>query len=109
MDVYFNDFKDKKDLMEQFEIDENKLAGVEILFASYGGGYYDGFAFVLFSKDGKLYEVNGSHCSCYGLEGQWSPEEVVIEELLHRIKKGMLWHGFAENLINCLKKLGFWV
>ena len=25
-------------------------------------------------EDEKFYEVTGSHCSCYGLEGQWDPE-----------------------------------
>lgn len=46
----------------------------EIIIAAYGGGAYDGDAFVLFERDGKLYEVNGSHCSCFGLEDQWTPE-----------------------------------
>lgn len=46
----------------------------EILIAAYGGGAYEGDAFVLFECDGKLYEVNASHCSCYGLEDQWEPE-----------------------------------
>ncbi len=47
----------------------------EVLFASYGGASYEGHAVVLFKKDGKLYEAGGSHCSCYGLEGQWEPKE----------------------------------
>jgi len=59
----------------------------ELLFASYGGGSYEGDAFVLFRKDGKLFEVNGSHCSCYGLEGQWGPEETSIEALASKGKK----------------------
>lgn len=53
--------------------------GINILFASYGEDNYSGNAFVLFEKDGKLYEVNGSHCSCYGLEGQFEPEETTLE------------------------------
>jgi hypothetical protein len=36
---------------------------------------------VIFEKDGKLWEVNGSHCSCYGLEGQWQPEETTWEAI----------------------------
>jgi hypothetical protein len=58
--------------------------------AWYGYGDYDGSAFVLFERDGKLYEVNGGHCSCYGLEGQWDPEEVTMSELERRITKGDL-------------------
>jgi hypothetical protein len=48
----------------------------EILFASYTMNQYDGTAYVLFHNKGKLYEVEGSHCSCYGLERQWKPQEI---------------------------------
>lgn len=61
-----------------------------ILFASYGYENYQGDAFVLFEQDGKLYEVNGSHCSCYGLEGQWDAEETTVEAIAHRVEKGTL-------------------
>ncbi len=47
----------------------------EIIHATYETPSYEGYAFVLYEHDGKLYEVSGSHCSCYGLEGQWEPEE----------------------------------
>ena len=47
----------------------------DILYASYEHGGYEGWAFVLFQRGGKLFEVHGSHCSCFGLEGQWKPEE----------------------------------
>ena len=59
-----------------------------ILFASYGQDNYSGDAWVLFEEDGELYEVNGAHCSCYGLEGQWDEEEVVLAELENRLTKG---------------------
>jgi hypothetical protein len=59
----------------------------EVLFASYGGGSYEGDAVVIFRKGEKLYEVNGSHCSCYGLEGQWKPEETSLEALARKGKK----------------------
>lgn len=65
-----------------------KHKGEKILFASYGCANYEGDAWVLFSKDGRLYEVNGSHCSCYGLEDQWTPEEVFLPELENRLKQG---------------------
>lgn len=70
-----------------------EFKGAEILLASYGTPSYEGYAFVLFRRDGKLFEVNGSHCSCYGLEGQWDPEEVTADELRHRIKEGNLGEG----------------
>lgn len=83
----------------------------EILLASYGTPSYEGYAFVLFRRDGKLYEVNGSHCSCYGLEGQWAPEEATVEALRHRIKEGELGRGdwdenpFAIELSKLLDEL----
>lgn len=56
----------------------------ELILASYGGGLYDGDAFVLFERDGTLYEVHGSHCSCHGLEGQWAPEATTWEVVAAR-------------------------
>ena len=87
------------------------FAGCEILLASYGTPAYEGYAFVLFRKGGVLYEVNGSHCSCYGLEGQWEPEETTVEALRHRLDHGRLGAGgyddnpFADELRQVLEAL----
>lgn len=72
----------------------NEWKNIKILFATYTYANYSGDAFVLFEKNGKLYEVNGSHCSCYGLEGQWSPEEVNLKELYNRITGGSFGVGY---------------
>lgn len=81
-------------------------ADVEILMADYDGGAYEGRAFVLLRKDGKLYEVHGSHCSCYGLEGQFDPEETSIEELRERIKRyGRVSNGNDAILLKLLESL----
>lgn len=72
-------FTSVENIFEQFE---QKQDGETILMAIYETEWYQGDAFVLFEKDGKLYEINGGHCSCYGLEGQWSPEEVLLAELV---------------------------
>ena len=63
---------------------------INILFASYGSDNYSGDAFVLFEKDGKLYEVNAGHCSCYGLEEQFNPEETTLESLHQRLIDGKM-------------------
>lgn len=86
---------------------------IEILFGSYSYESYSGDAFVLFrdNRDGKLYEVNGGHCSCYGLEGQWNPEEVVISELHHRLTEGRFGRNdysgneFADVLLTLVNEL----
>lgn len=61
--------------------------GIKVLIADYEQGGYEGDAFVLFERDGKLWEVNAGHCSCYGLEGQWEPEEVTMQNLADRLNK----------------------
>lgn len=91
---YEPDQKSLKEAKEQIrEVLTTSLKGVNLLFSYYCYENYEGDAFVLFEKEGKLYEVNGSHCSCYGLERQWSPEEVMPEELEHRLLEGT----FGEN------------
>ncbi len=86
------------------------FAGFKILLASYTYEDYSGDAFVLCKKDGVLYEVNGSHCSCYGLEGQWAPEATTKAALVARMRDGRLgidWQDrrtFADELAVLLKK-----
>ncbi len=85
-----------------------KYADKKILFASYSYRNYTGDAWVLFEQDGKLYEVNGSHCSCYGLEGQFQPEETELKALEFRLQKGTWgkddWsdNNFRDELIKFL-------
>ena len=62
-----------------------------LLYASYQECGYEGYAWALTAiwdgciggirKDVKFYMVEGSHCSCYGLEGQWKPVEITREFL----------------------------
>lgn len=97
--VYLHDWSEKIDVIYDFE--DLQLAeperqekvvksydNINILFASYSYENYSGDAYVLFEKNGKLFEVFGSHCSCYGLEGQFDPEEVSLEELNIRLLNG---------------------
>ena len=61
----------------------------KFVFAAYEQGSYDGDAVVIFSDDGVAFNmVAGSHCSCFGLEGQWSPDETTVEAIRHMITKG---------------------
>ncbi|ASA22615.1 hypothetical protein [Paenibacillus donghaensis] len=92
--IFLHDWSNMEEVFgsfESWETQDHALSNHKeeaVLFASYGNDNYSGAAWVLFLKDGKLYEVNGSHCSCYGLEDQWSPEEVMLEELEHRLVNG---------------------
>lgn len=89
-ELFLGNFEDKEDVKREFNVTDDSLNGAFIILAWYGYGDYDGSAFVLFERDGKLYEVNGGHCSCYGLEDQWDPEETTAKALLHRIDEGYL-------------------
>ncbi len=72
-------------------------AGAELLFAVYKNISHDGHAFVLYKHENTLYEVNGHHCSCMGLEGQWEPEDTTIEAIEHRLIKGTLGRERSHN------------
>lgn len=80
-------------VLESFEAPPGALTGAEVLVATYSLSGYDGSTYVLFRRDGKLFEVHGGHCSCYGLEGQWTPEEVTPQEILFRMDKGTWGEG----------------
>ena len=102
--VFLNDFSDAESVFSNFELDKEKRDGINILFASYGQDHYSGDAYVLFEKNGKLFDVSGSHCSCYRLENQFDPSETTIEALTLALTEGKMgkddWCGneFAKEL-----------
>lgn len=77
--MYLNNFTDRKDVAENFQVELDE--DIEILLAWYGYGSYDGESYILFTQRGQLYQVTASHCSCYGLEEQWEPVATSVEEL----------------------------
>lgn len=60
------------------------LDGMRVLIAyeSQGSWGCDSSGWFLLLKGDDLYEVHGSHCSCYGFEDQWTPEKTTVEYLL---------------------------
>lgn len=84
----FEGWEDKKGsegVFNEFQTSETDQVGVNILFALYDQeGGWDGESFVLFERNGELFEVHGSHCSCNGLEGQWSPEKTSLPFLIQQ-------------------------
>lgn len=80
--MYVEKFKSNEDVAKEYANGVNQeLEIVSLLnnsivhLAWYGYGDYIGCSWVIYENNGILYQVNGSHCSCYGLEGQWEPEE----------------------------------
>lgn len=75
----------KQHLIRSYDARREEVDKFEILVAyeSVGSWGCDSSSFFLLrDRDtSQLYENHGSHCSCYGFEGQFSPEETSIEYL----------------------------
>lgn len=85
MQVYFDGFANKEDVISNYNITEQDLNGFEILFAYYTYEDYSGESLVILKDaDHQFYEVNGGHCSCYGLEGQWEVEPTTMDAMMKR-------------------------
>jgi hypothetical protein len=84
---YFGEFTCREDVEKEF-----KMAlppAVTVLFAAYEYEDYSGDAFVVVQDGvGKLWAGAGSHCSCYGLEGQWEPQDITAEQAVVEIENG---------------------
>ena len=94
-DMYKGAWSNLDDLVREFGVTKEQLKGYKVIVALYEQGDYDGTAFVLLRKGRKYYEVNASHCSCYGLEGQLDFEETSEKALRHRYEKGQPHGSFS--------------
>lgn len=70
-----------------------RLKGMKVLIAYESVGDYgcDSSSFYLLKKGKNLFEVHGSHCSCYGFEGQLTLEPTTVKALKARVEKGGLF------------------
>lgn len=84
MKVYTGAFSDWQDVISEFDIDATEPKHV---FASYDIDGYEGDAFVVFSNGDGWKFVTGSHCSCYGMEGQWDEEDFYLEDYFEAKKQ----------------------
>lgn len=76
--LYNDSFSSWSDVIEAFAIKDKEPKWV---YAWYDSSGYDGWAKVYYKLGKKYYIVDGSHCSCYGLEGQWDPVEYENKKL----------------------------
>ena len=86
MEVYSGAFDSWSDVCREF--DELIDLPDEVLLAVYESELYEGYADVIYRQGDRYYWVSGSHCSCYGLEGQWDPEEYSAELLIEALRRG---------------------
>ena len=100
--MYLGQFTNKKDVIQEFRVPE-KEQDFKVLMAWYDYEDYDGSAFVLFERNNQLYEVHGSHCSCYGLEECWDPELTSIEAIFHRMDHGFFGYHYLGERAKQLK------
>lgn len=84
MKIFYENFTCADDVFKEFGVPEEEREGLEFVYADYDTPAYEGYAHVIFIKNRVLYEVNASHCSCYGLDGQWAPEETSLSALMFR-------------------------
>lgn len=82
---YAKDYDD-----ESVKVVKDQLDNLDVLIAyeSVGSWGCDSTSFFVFKdkETGKLYEMHGSHCSCYGFEGQFGLEETTVEALKSRVE-----------------------
>ena len=75
----------KKHIVSSYEVEQSEIDKYEILVAyeSVGSWGCDSSSWILLKEKstGLLFENHGSHCSCYGFEDQFEPEETTVEYL----------------------------
>ena len=80
----------KEHLINEYTANCELVQDLEVLIAyeSVGSWGCDSSSFFLLKdKEGKLYEVHGSHCSCFGFEDQFTLQESSIEALKFRVDR----------------------
>jgi hypothetical protein len=106
---YFGNWKSHEDVVNDFKGYSDSKApdgfptDEEIIYAAYSTPDYEGYALLVYEKDGKLFEVNGSHCSCYGLEECWHPEETSKDAIAMRELSS--YYEFEADAIDRFKEL----
>ena len=65
-------------IVDEYKVDKEEVTKYHILIAYQSEGDWgcdSSSWFLLKDNDENLFEVSGGHCSCYGFEGQWEPQE----------------------------------
>ena len=100
---YHGYFADWDDVVSEFGCDEKEPD--EVIFAIYNYHCYDGDAIVIYRNRQQYFIVEGCHCSCHGLEGQWYAKTYNKKELKEVIKvKKFYEFDDVKPLIEELKK-----
>lgn len=91
---------EKEELLE--ELDGYKIL---IAYESVDSWGCDSSSYFLMQKqDGTYLEFSGSHCSCYGFEGQYDPQEAT-KEYLNSDKFNFWTGGYDDNSEENIRKV----
>lgn len=86
MKRYFGLFGDLESIELEFDV-KLDISDENIEYALYTNEDYSGAAVVVFTNnEGELMVVEGGHCSCYGLEGQWIPQKTSWSMLMENLR-----------------------
>lgn len=103
--VFLDGFSNRADILNEFSISPKVISEYKIIVAVYDlSEAYSGDAFILMEKDGQLYEVNDSHCSCYGLEN-FDIEETTADALRIRCDSDWPYGAFKYAIPHILEYL----
>lgn len=58
-----------------------------VIYSRYDIDGYEGSAILVYELGDKYYLNEGSHCSCFGLEESWNPEEYDLKTLIAVIER----------------------
>lgn len=91
-------FKSWQDVQKEYETKENEPE--EILLAYYGYESYSGSSIVIYRNNSSYSVVQGGHCSCHGLEGQWEPIEYNKNLLIEVLKRQKFYESEIQQEVN---------
>jgi len=115
---YYNDFSEWQDVLEAFggiwsfnstepetlKFFEDNPEPEKVFVANYDRDNYDGSAAVVWYNKGNYYFLQGSHCSCYGLEEiGFDPEVYESKELFVKfLEKSNYLYGLSIEQLKTL-------
>ncbi len=108
--IYYNNFTNWEDVVNEFyEVYAECPEPDEVILADYRYESYEGDAWIVYRNGEKYYSIDAGHCSCYGLEGQFDPEEYDTKDLfiacLEKRKGGWCCGVVKERIDEVLNKL----
>ena len=102
--VYEGYFSNWADVCSRFDVEVPEPD--EVLLAEYDIDGYEGSALVIYRNGDNFYYNSGGHCSCYGLEGQWDPEEYSSEQFVAAYRRGQWYKRIPEELVRRIENYG---